>query len=94
MSTDMRGVFQPTLFAQAPVVSVAVPQDHPYRVLSENLPWMTMAEIANRIRSEHVDIHNGRRLDIRLHLGPEFDPVFTHYTAFRSRLLTFRRIFS
>ena len=80
MSTDMRGVFQPTLFAQAPVVSVAVPQDHPYRVLSENLPWMTMAEIANRIRSEHVDIHNGRRLDIRLHLGAYAAQAMNNWT--------------
>ena len=80
MSTDMRGIFQTDLFSNAPVVSVAVPQRHPYRMLAESLNWLEMAEIANRYRSEKVDIHNGRALNLRMHLGAYVAQAMNNWT--------------
>ena len=65
----MRGIIQPSLFLRSPVISVVVPETNRYRILADNLPWLSMAEIANRQRAKSVDIHNGRPLNVRLHLG-------------------------
>lgn len=70
MSTRMDGIEQGSLFAGTPVhVSMTVSEGNRYRVLAEKLPWRRIAEVANRYRSQQVDIHNGRSLDLRLHLG-------------------------
>jgi hypothetical protein len=80
MSTDMRGIFQSNIFSQAPAVSVVVPRDHRYRALAESLPWVEMAEIANKYRSQKVDIDNGRPLDLRLHLGAYAAQAMSNWT--------------
>jgi transposase-like protein DUF772 len=69
MSTDMRGILQTSLFSLSAGVSVNVSQDSQYRVLSQILPWVEAAGIANRYRAEKVDIENGRILDLRAHIG-------------------------
>lgn len=69
MSTDMTGIYQQNLFSTITLITVSVPQENRYRVLSETLPWPDLAEIANKFRSQHVNINNGRLLDLRLHLG-------------------------
>ena len=69
MSTDMRGIFQSSLFSKAVTISVAVPDTNRYRLLSDAVPWPEAAELANQYRALKADIHNGRNLDLRLHLG-------------------------
>lgn len=51
------------------MMSVFISEASRYRVLSNVLPWPELASTANTFRSEKIDIHNGRRLDLRLHLG-------------------------
>lgn len=69
MSTDYRGIHQPSLFSLSPEVSVFVTGDSQYRILSQIFPWVEAAEIANRYRAEKVDIQNGRVLNLRAHIG-------------------------
>lgn len=74
MSTRMDGIHQPSLFSRAATLRMDVPvsKDDRYRVLSEKLPWIELASVANRHREKKVDIHNGRPLDLRMHLGAMF----------------------
>ncbi len=70
MSTRMEGIVQKSLFSGTTLrMDVVVAENNRYRVLAENLPWRDLAEIANKYRSKEVDIHNGRPLNLRLHLG-------------------------
>ena len=69
MSTDMSGIYQPSLFAKALAIWVSVPESSRYRVLADLLPWPRMAEVANKYRGQHVSLIVGRPLDMRLHLG-------------------------
>lgn len=70
MSTKMEGINQPSLFAgQSLRMEVVVSRDNRYRVLAENLPWLKLGEVANRYRAKQVDLHTGRSLNLRLHLG-------------------------
>ena len=70
MSTRMDGIYQPSLFSRNTLrMDVLVSADNRYRVLSEKLPWRDLAEVANEYRAKTVDIHAGRPLDLRLHLG-------------------------
>ncbi len=69
MSTDMRGIFQQTLFSKAMAISIGVPEHNRYRVLANVLPWAELAAVANHYRGQKVSITNGRPLDMRLHLG-------------------------
>jgi len=69
MSTDMTGIYQQNLFSTIAMITIFVPSENRYRVLSECLPWPELAEIANKFRSQHVNINYGRSLDLRLHLG-------------------------
>lgn len=69
MTTKMDGIVQKGLFAQMTSISVFVPGESKYRMLSENLPWVELGEVANRYRSKHVDIRRGAPLNLRLHLG-------------------------
>ena len=69
MSTDMRGIQQPSLFSITPEVSVSVNQNSQYRVLSQIFPWIEASDIVNKYRSEKIDIHNGRMLNLRAHIG-------------------------
>ncbi len=69
MSTDMRGIYQDSLFSSLATISIDVPTGSRYRILSSNLPWPELAIIANEHRSKTRDIHNGAPLDLRLHLG-------------------------
>ena len=69
MSTDMRGIHQQSLFSKQIMTSVVVPEQSRYRVLANVLPWPELAEVANMERAKHVDLNNGRRLNLRLHLG-------------------------
>ena len=70
MSTRMDGIFQSSLFSRKALrIDVIVSEGDRYRLLSEKLPWIELAEVANRHRSKKVDIDNGRPLDLRLHLG-------------------------
>lgn len=69
MTTKMDDIHQCALFSKVPTIGVYVPEESKYRVLSECLPWVQLAEVANRHRSKHVDIHRGAPLNLRLHLG-------------------------
>lgn len=70
MATRMDGIHQPSLFSHSTLkMDVLIPAESRYRVLSQRLPWLRLADIANVYRSRQVDIHNGRPLDLRLHLG-------------------------
>lgn len=70
MSTRMDGIHQPSLFSQSTLkMDVLVAKSNRYRVLAEKLPWVELGNVANKFRSEKVDINNGRALDLRLHLG-------------------------
>jgi hypothetical protein len=80
MSTDMSGIYQQSLFAKATSVSVRVSEQNRYRVLAEVLPWQELAEVANKYRSEKVSIVNGRRLNMRLHLGAYVGQSMNNWT--------------
>ncbi|TAK95739.1 transposase [Patescibacteria group bacterium] len=69
MSTDMRGIHQQSLFGRQIMLSVMVSEESRYRVLANTLPWLAMAGVANHYRAMKIDIDNGRRLNLRLHLG-------------------------
>ena len=69
MSTDLRGIHQSNFFEKQVMLSVFVSDQSRYRVLSNTLPWPELAEVANQYRAEKVSIHNGRSLNMRLHLG-------------------------
>lgn len=70
MSTRMDGIYQPSLFSSSNLrIDVLVVKGDRYRILAEHLPWVRLAEIANKHRSKLVNIDNGRPLDLRLHLG-------------------------
>jgi transposase, IS5 family len=70
MATRMDGIHQPSLFSQGSLrMDVLVSKDNRYRVLAERLPWPKLGETANQYRSKKVDIHLGRPLNLRLHLG-------------------------
>jgi transposase, IS5 family len=70
MSTRMDGIHQPSLFSSSTLrMDVIVPADNRYRLLSEKLPWLNLAEAANIHRKKHVALNIGRPLDLRLHLG-------------------------
>lgn len=80
MSTDMRGIVQTSLFSLDPGVSVKVSPDSPYRVLAQIFPWVEVAEIVNRYRSEKVDIDNGRILNLRAHIGALISQTMNGWT--------------
>lgn len=70
MSTIMDGIEQPSLFAgRSLTMDVIVHEENRYRVLAEKLPWKELGEVANKHRAEKVRIHEGRPLNLRLHLG-------------------------
>lgn len=70
MSTLMEGIEQTSLFSGTTLkMDVLVPPNNRYRVLSEKLPWRELGEVANQYRARQVDLHNGRPLNLRLHLG-------------------------
>lgn len=69
MTTRMEGLQQRNLFSRMRTVGVCVPEESKYRVLSEELPWVQLGEVANRHRAKVVDIKRGAPLDLRLHLG-------------------------
>ena len=69
MTTKMEGIHQRGLFTELKTIGVYVPEESKYRVLSERLPWVKLAEVANQYRSRHVDIHRGAPLNLRLHIG-------------------------
>jgi transposase-like protein DUF772/DDE family transposase len=70
MSTRMDGIHQPSLFSRSNLrMDVLVVKGERYRILAEHLPWVKLAEVANKHRSKTVDVNNGRPLDLRLHLG-------------------------
>ena len=81
MSTRMDNIYQPSLFTQNTLrMDVVVTHGNRYRVLAEKLPWMQLAEVANNHRSKKVDIHNGRPLDLRLHLGALISQSMNRWT--------------
>lgn len=80
MSTRMDGIDQPSLFSRAIRIDVIVAPDDPYRVLAEHFPWRQAGEIANKYRSKHVDINNGRPLNLRMHLGAMLAQSMNHWT--------------
>ena len=70
MSTHMEGIEQQSLFSGTTLkMDVIVPHNNRYRILAETLPWRELGEVANGYRAKEVDIHNGRPLNLRLHLG-------------------------
>lgn len=70
MSTLMDGIENLSLFeGTAHKMDIVVPRSNRYRVLAEKLPWLELAKVANKHRAARVDIHNGRPLNLRLHLG-------------------------
>ncbi len=69
MTIKMEGIHQKNLFSSMRSIGVYVPEESKYRVLSDVLPWVELAEVANRHRSKLMDINRGAPLDLRLHLG-------------------------
>jgi len=70
MSTRMEGITQQSLFSgKTETMEVLVTQNNRYRVLAEHLPWKELGDVANAWRAKQVNIHNGRPLNLRLHLG-------------------------
>ena len=69
MSTRMDGITQPSLFSGTLRLDIVVTEGDRYRVLSEKLPWLKLADVSNHYRSKVVDINDGRALNLRLHLG-------------------------
>lgn len=70
MSTIMDGIEQPSLFAGNQLrMNVKVDPENRYRVLAEKLPWTELGRQANRYRAKKINIHNGRPLNLRLHLA-------------------------
>jgi len=69
MTIIMNGIHRKNLFSSMKSVGVYVPEESKYRVLCECLPWVELAEVANRHRSKRLDIHRGAPLNLRLHLG-------------------------
>lgn len=70
MSTIMDGIEQPSLFAgKSLTMDVVVRNENRYRVLAEKLPWKELGAVANKHRAKKVRIHEGRPLNLRLHLG-------------------------
>lgn len=70
MATRMEGIEQESLFSGSALrMDIIVDHGNRYRVLAANLPWLKLAEAANHHRAKTVDIHNGRPLNLRLHLG-------------------------
>lgn len=69
MSTKMDGIYQRSLFENNVMMEVFVGEQSRYKVLSQILPWIEMASVANTFRSKKVNIHLGRELTLRLHLG-------------------------
>lgn len=70
MATRMEGIEQQSLFSGSSLtMDVIVDHGNRYRVLASKLPWLQLAETANSYRAKTVDIHNGRPLNLRLHLG-------------------------
>jgi hypothetical protein len=66
----MEGIEQQSLFSGTTLkMDVIVPHNNRYRVLAETLPWRDLGEVANGYRAKQVDIHTGRPLNLRLHLG-------------------------
>lgn len=69
MTIKMEGIVQKNLFSRMRSVGVYIPEESKYRVLSEALPWLELAEVANRHRAKKLDINRGAPLNLRLHLG-------------------------
>lgn len=71
MTTRMDGLTQTSLFSLGKQLrmDVLVSSGSRYWVLSNNLEWKLMGEVANKYRALKVDIHNGRPLNLRMHLG-------------------------
>lgn len=69
MSTQMDGIVQRDLFSGAMRMDVVIGAEDRYRILTEILPWIILAEVVNRYRALKVDIDDGRPLNLRLHLG-------------------------
>lgn len=69
MSTKMDGITQPSLFSGTLRLDIVVSEEDRYRVLSEKLPWLELAEVSSHYRAKVVDINDGRPLNLRLHLG-------------------------
>lgn len=70
MSTIMDGINHQSLFSDAEIkMALTVSQENRYRVLAKALPWKELGDTANRYRAKTVDIHTGRPLKLRVHLG-------------------------
>ena len=70
MSTRMEGIEEQSLFSGTTLkMDVIVPYNNRYRILSETLPWRELGDVANGYRAKVVDIHTGRPMNLRLHLG-------------------------
>jgi hypothetical protein len=80
MSTNMSGIEQSNLFSRSKKMEVIIAENSRYRILSDNLPWMDLAEVANEHRSQRVNIHNGRPLDLRAHLGAYVSQTMNGWT--------------
>jgi hypothetical protein len=69
MSSDLNGIYQRSMFEDISIVKQEIPLNDMYRLLSQKLPWVELARIADQHRSERVNIHVGSKLNMRLHLG-------------------------
>lgn len=80
MSTNMSGIYQRSLFSVSLQLSINIGENSRYRVLSNVLPWEELANIANLHRSKEVNIHLGRELDLRMHLGAYVSQTMNGWT--------------
>jgi len=67
----MEGLDQFSIFSQGNQVrmDLLVTNGSRYWVLAKNLEWKELGEVANKYRAQKVNIHNGRPLNLRMHLG-------------------------
>ena len=80
MATNMDGIFQRSLFSISSRLSIMVGENSRYRVLANVLPWEELANIANRYRSQEVNINLGRELNLRMHLGAYISQTMNGWT--------------
>ena len=69
MTTKMENIHQRGLFSNMSTIGVHVAKESKYRILSDQLPWGLLAKVANKHRSNRINIHRGAPLNLRLHLG-------------------------
>lgn len=72
MLTKMDGITQPSLFSGTLRLDIVVSEEDRYRVLSEELPWLKLADVSNHYRSKVVGTALERNMFYRFDSGIRF----------------------